>query len=339
MYLFTNENVFRGHPDRVCDQIGNALLDACLSQDPYSRCGIEVSGGKNKLFITGEVTSRAYFDVRKIARRVLKENGYNEKIEIIVNISEQSPDIAQGTREEDLGAGDNGIMYGYASAETDEYLPKAVVILKKFVSVYDILRKYNRCLYADGKCELTGVYDDDGTLLAVKRFTICYSNNEKKRDVWDKNLETIARRICEENQVECDEVVINPTGRFELCGFDADAGVLGRKIVADTYEGFGRVGGGTMNGKDPTKVDVSGAYYARKLAVDVLKNNHGLKWVEVQIAYCIGKKEPCNITIFTDKGILDTPYEYYAQGEPSSIIAALDLRRPDWERKAWYGHF
>lgn len=339
MYYFTNENVFRGHPDRVCDQIGNALLDACLEQDPKSRCGIEVTGGKGKLFITGEITSKANYDVRKIARRVLKANGYDDKIEIIVNLSKQSPDIAQGTKEEDLGAGDNGIMFGYACRDTEELLPLAVVILKKFVNAYDIMRKYNRCLYADGKCELTGAYDDNGKLLYVERFTICYANNERKRDVWDEILSTAAKRICEEAGVECRDVLINPTGRFEKCGFEADAGVLGRKIVCDTYQGFGRVGGGTMNGKDPTKVDVSGAYYAREVAKDVLKNNHDVNWCEVQISYAIGKKEPCNITIKTDRGILDTPDKYYAAGQPSIIISTLNLRKPDWERKAWYGHF
>ena len=175
MKLYSNEIVFRGHPDKVCDQISDALLDECLKQDKYSRCGIEVMGGKGKIFITGEVTTKANLDVSKITKRVLSDIGYNTDYEIVNNLGVQSSDIALGTNEEVMGAGDNGMMFGYACRDTKEYLPLSMVILQKLSEAYDELRKKDNRFLPDGKAQITGVYENN-KLVKIKTFTICYQN-------------------------------------------------------------------------------------------------------------------------------------------------------------------
>ena len=187
MKIFSNEIVFRGHPDKVCDQISDALLDAYLSGDKSSRCGIEVMGGKGKIFITGEVTSKAKVDVSKIVKRVLKDVGYTENFEIINNIGIQSPDIALGTNDKVHGAGDNGMMFGYACRDTKEYLPTSMVILQKLSMVYDKLRKKDSRFLPDGKAQITGYYENN-KLIKIKDFVICYQNTEKERNKTDEIL-------------------------------------------------------------------------------------------------------------------------------------------------------
>ena len=270
MKLYSNEIVFRGHPDKVCDQISDALLDAYISQDKHSRCGLETMGGKGKIFITGEVTSTANINVEDIVKRVLTDIGYSSDYEIINNLGVQSPDIALGTNDEVGGAGDNGMMFGYACNDTEEFLPTSMVILQKLSMKYDELRKEDKRFLSDGKAQITGYYENN-KLVKIKTFTICYQNTELEREKTDKILKDIATSIASEYGIEIEEFLINPTGKFEIGGFAGDAGLTGRKIVVDSYQSFANVGGGAFSGKDPTKVDRSGAYKAREIAKRILK--------------------------------------------------------------------
>ena len=338
MKYYSNEIVFRGHPDKVCDQISDALLDECLRQDKNSRCGIETAGGKGKIFITGEVTTKAKLDVEKIAKRVLKDVGYSTNYEIINNLGTQSPDIALGTNEEVGGAGDNGMMFGYACRDTKEFLPTAMVILQKLSREYDKLRKEDKRFLADGKAQITGLYENN-KLVKIKTFTICYQNTEKERNVTDSIIKDICNKICKEYDMTVDEYLINPTGKFEIGGFEGDAGLTGRKIVVDTYQSFAKVGGGAFSGKDPSKVDRSAAYKAREMAKEILNNNSDLQWVEVQLSYAIGKEEPLAIYIESDKGMIDAPKKYFDECKPRNIIKDLKLKTLSFEERARFGHF
>ena len=338
MKLYSNEIVFRGHPDKVCDQISDALLDECLKQDKYSRCGIEVMGGKGKIFITGEVTTKANLDVSKITKRVLSDIGYNTDYEIVNNLGVQSSDIALGTNEDVMGAGDNGMMFGYACRDTKEYLPLSMVILQKLSETYDELRKKDNRFLPDGKAQITGVYENN-KLIKIKTFTICYQNTELEREETDNILINIVNNLCKEYNIEVEEFLINPTGRFEIGGFAGDAGLTGRKIVVDSYQSFAPVGGGAFSGKDPTKVDRSGAYKAREIAKNILINNEEYNWCEVQLSYSIGIEEPMAIYIKTDKGELEPSKELYEECKPRNIINDLNLRNICYEEKAKFGHF
>ena len=352
MKLYSNEIVFRGHPDKVCDQISDALLDAFIQGDKFTRAGIETVGGKGKIFITGEVTSNTVVDVGAVAKRVLTDVGYNaDNYEIINNIGQQSSDIALGVdmslegkagtmdKEKAIGAGDQGMMFGYACDETQYYVPKAMVILQELSRTYDAMHKKNPDLfYADGKAQITGYYDDSFRLTKIKTFTISYQNSETNRELTDHLIKTAAEMICYKYKVEVEEFLINPTGKFFIGGFDGDAGLTGRKIVVDSYQSFASVGGGAFSGKDPTKVDRSGAYKARQLAIRALKE-HNLKWCEIQLSYAIGRAEPLAIYIDSDKGNLEVPKEWYSECTPANMIKDLKLRQPIYEETARFGHF
>lgn len=335
--LYSNEIVFRGHPDKVCDQISGALVDAYLEQDRNSRCGIECMGGKGKIFITGEVTSNAKVNVKKVVKRVLKDVGYRTNYKIIVNLSKQSSDIALGVDND--GAGDQGMMFGYACNDTLEKLPTAMVILKRLSKEYDVLRqKYPHIFYADGKAQITGYYDKDFKLIKIKDFVVSYQNSEVVRTFSDGSLKSHIENICKDYGIEVENYHFNPTGKFKIGGFDGDAGLTGRKIVVDAYQSFANVGGGTFNGKDPTKVDLSGAYKARQIAIRYLKR-YKLKWCEVQLSYAIGMKEPLAIYITSDKGELKPFVNLFIECEPKNIIKDLKLLDVCYEEKAKWGHF
>ena len=338
MKLYSNEIVFRGHPDKVCDQISDALLDECLKQDKYSRCGIEVMGGKGKIFITGEVTTKANLDVSKITKRVLSDIGYNTDYEIVNNLGVQSSDIALGTNEEVMGAGDNGMMFGYACRDTKKYLPLSMVILQKLSETYDELRKKDNRFLPDGKAQITGVYENN-KLVKIKTFTICYQNTELEREETDNILINIVNNLCKEYNIEVEEFLINPTGRFEIGGFAGDAGLTGRKIVVDSYQSFAPVGGGAFSGKDPTKVDRSGAYKAREIAKKIVIENKNISWCEVQLSYAIGIEKPLAIYIKTNIGDLSVSKELYEECKLINIINDLNLRKISYEQKAKFGHF
>lgn len=338
MKFYSNEIVFRGHPDKVCDQISDALLDAYLKGDKNSRCGIEVAGGKGKIFITGEVTSKVKVDIPKVVKRVLKDVGYSTNYEIIDNIGKQSFDIALGTNEKVGGAGDNGMMFGYACKDTSNYLPTAMVILQEFSKAYDELRKNDARFLPDGKAQITGIYNQN-KLISIKTFTICYQNTEEDREETDKILQTICDKICAKYNVKVQEYLINPTGKFLIGGFDGDAGLTGRKIVVDSYQSFANVGGGAFSGKDPTKVDRSGAYKARQIAKQIVRENENIEWCEVQLSYAIGKEDPLAIYIQTDKGDFETCKSMYEECKLKNIIQDLNLKNICYEEKARFGHF
>ena len=338
MKLYSNEIVFRGHPDKVCDQISDALLDEYLKGDKHSRCGIEVCGGKKKIFITGEVTSKSKVNVEKVVKKVLLDVGYSTNYEIINNLGIQSPDIALGTNDIVAGAGDQGQMFGFACDETTNYLPLSMIILQLLSIKYDKLRKKDKRFKSDGKAQITGYYDENMHLYRIKTFTISYQNTEVERDITDKIIKDLVIDICNGFDIEVEEFLINPTGRFEIGGFDGDAGLTGRKILVDNYHSFSKVGGGAFSGKDPTKVDRSGAYKARLIAVDFLKKYH-LKWCSVQICYAIGLDKPLSISIDSNIGIINVSDSLYEECTPKNIIKDLDLLNKCYYDTAKYGHF
>lgn len=338
MKLYSNEIVFRGHPDKVCDQLSDALLDAYLKDDEHSRCAIEVMGGKGKIFITGEVTSAAKIDISSIVNKVLKDIGYQENYEIINNLGEQSRDIALGTNDDVGGAGDQGMMFGYACNDTEELLPTAMVILQKLSKWYDEEQKNNSHLYPDGKAQITGYYDENMKLQKIKYFTISYQNDEQNRQETDELIKNKCREICNAYNVEVEKFLINPTGKFLIGGFAGDAGLTGRKIVVDSYQSFAKVGGGAFSGKDPSKVDRSAAYKARELAKRYLKK-YNLEWCTVQLSYAIGITHPLAIYIDSNKGNIEVENSLYEECTPKNIIKDLDLYHTSYEEKARFGHF
>ena len=338
MKLYSNEIVFRGHPDKVCDQISDAILDECLRQDPNSRCGIETVGGKKKIFITGEITTAATIDVQAITKRVLEEVGYSTDYEIIDNIGKQSPDIALGTNDEINGAGDNGMMFGYACNDTEQMLPTAMVILQQLSKMYDELRKLDKRFLPDGKAQITGMYSKNMKLEYIKTFTICYQNTEKERKLTDEIIKNMCCEIAKQYKIKIGEFLINPTGKFEIGGFEGDAGLTGRKIVVDQYQSFANVGGGAFSGKDPTKVDRSGAYKAREIAKVCLRE-FKLQWCEVQLSYAIGLEKPLAIYIDSDKGDIKPSPELYEECKLKNIIKDLDLKNNFYELTDRFGHF
>ena len=337
MKLYSNEIVFRGHPDKVCDQISDAILDAYLKEDENSRCAIEVMGGKGKIFITGEVTSQAKVNIEEIVKRVLRDIGYSDDYEIVNNLGLQSKDIALGTNDKVGGAGDQGMMFGFACNDTEELLPTAMVILQKLSKWYDEKRKECPYLYPDGKAQITGYYDDR-KLQKIKYFTISYQNDEMHREQTDKMIKNKCREICDEYDIEIEEFLINPTGKFLIGGFEGDSGLTGRKIVVDTYQSFAKVGGGAFSGKDPTKVDRTGAYKARELAKRYLKK-YNLKWCSVQLSYAIGLTHPLAINITSDEGNIEVDASIYQECTLKNMINDLNLRNISYEEKARFGHF
>ncbi len=338
MKLYSNEIVFRGHPDKVCDQISDALLDEYLKGDNLSRCGIEVCGGKGKIFITGEVSSKTKVNVKDVVLKVLKDVGYDTNYEIINNLGVQSSDIALGTNNKVKGAGDQGMMYGFATNETNKYLPLSMIILQELSMEYDKLRKKDSRFKSDGKAQITGYFTDEERLLKIKTFTISYQNTEEDRKSTDKIIKELALNICNKYDIKIEKFLINPTGRFKIGGFLGDAGLTGRKILVDNYESFSKVGGGAFSGKDPSKVDRSAAYKARLIAVNYLKK-FNLSWCEVQISYAIGKRRPLSISIDSNKGNIEPDKKLYIECEPENIINDLDLLNECYYERSKFGHF
>ena len=339
MSFYSNEITFKGHPDKVCDQISDALLDAYLAQDQNSRCGIEVVGGKGKIFVTGEVTSKAKVDVEFIVKSVLSDVGYSTDYEIINNIGIQSPDIAQGV---DIGgAGDQGMMCGYACKDTRNYVPTAMAILQDLSKFYARLVKYNDDFLPDGKAQITGFYDENNKLKYIKDFVISYQNKEINREETDKILIDYCKSLCSEYGVEVKQYHINPTGKFLIGGFDGDAGLTGRKLCVDNYHSFAPIGAGALSGKDCTKVDRSAAYKARQIAIEYLNLRPDIYWCEVQLSYAIGMDKPLGIYIKTDKGVIEAPDCLYDECTPMRIIEDLHLKDGTFKYydTAKFGHF
>ncbi|MCL5017274.1 MAG: methionine adenosyltransferase [Patescibacteria group bacterium] len=330
---YTVESVTSGHPDKVCDQISDAILDECLRRDPFSRVAVESFGGHGLLVIGGEITSKADVDFEKIAKKIYRDIGYTDDIKVVVNVVRQSPDIAMGVNVG--GAGDQGIMYGYATNETPEYLPGGVVLVHKLTKKLENLRKKGEIswLGPDGKSQVT---IEDGKIRSI---LISTQHDEKifQEEIKKSLIERLIKPII--GSLDGVEILINPTGKFVLGGFDADTGLTGRKIMVDTYGGSIPQGGGCFSGKDATKVDRSAAYMCRFVAKNLVAQKRAKKCL-VSVAYAIGRSEPLMIEAVNEKGedlsdIVKKNFDF----RPAAIIERLGLRKPIFLQTASYGHF
>jgi len=360
--LLTSESVTEGHPDKIADQISDAILDEALRQDPYSRVAVETLLTRGLVVIAGEMTTRAYIDVQSIARKVIRDIGYTdatygldaETCGIQVSIQEQSPDIALGVsayrkeRPETVGAGDQGIMYGYATDETRELMPLPIVLAHKLTRRLAEVRKKRVMPYLrpDGKSQVTVEYENGKvgrvhTVLIACQHAPDIEHAKIKRDVFRNVVSAVVPKKLLDIKTK---ILVNPTGRFVIGGPAGDTGLTGRKIIVDTYGGVGSHGGGAFSGKDPTKVDRSASYAARWVAKNIVAAGLARK-AEVQIAYAIGIPEPLAVHINTyETGMLpDHDIQKIALKvfdlRPGMIIKHLGLRRPIFRRVAAYGHF
>lgn len=331
---YTVESVTSGHPDKICDQISDAVLDECLKQDPKSRVAIETLGGHGVLVIGGEITSNAEVNLEEIARQVYQDVGYQDELKVITNVVKQSPDIAQGVNPG--GAGDQGIMYGYATNETSEFLPQAVVLVNKLAANLEKLRKNNKnfsWLGPDGKTQITVENGRIKTVLVSCQHDESVSQEQIRKAVIKYLIGPVIGNISGF------EILVNPTGKFVQGGFMADTGLTGRKIMIDTYGGLAPHGGGCFSGKDPTKVDRSGAYMARFAAKNIVANGLAKKCL-VAVAYAIGRAGPLMIEAVNEKGeslkkIIEKNFDF----RPQAVIKRLGLQRPIYQQTAVYGHF
>ncbi len=358
--LITSESVTEGHPDKVCDQISDAILDNLIVQDPYSRVAVETLVTTGSVHVAGEITTNGFADIQGIVRRVLKEIGYTnpefgidcEDAGVWISVHGQSADISQGVSEgeglnKEQGAGDQGMMYGYASSETDELMPLPIVLAHKLTRRLAEVRKSNiiNGLGPDGKSQVTIEYEDEKpvrieAIVIAQQHINSISEVELKQEI----LEKVIKPICGEMMDDQTKVHINATGKFVIGGPEGDTGLTGRKIIVDTYGGVGRHGGGAFSGKDPSKVDRSGAYAARYIAKNIVAAGLAER-CEVQLSYAIGVAEPTGINIDcfgTNKIPEEKISELVRQNfplKPADILNQLDLRKPIYQKTASYGHF
>jgi len=353
-HLFTSESVTEGHPDKLCDQVSDAVLDAILTKDPAARVACEVMASKGLLLVTGEITTDCYVDIQQIARDTVRRIGYTgsrfgfdaESIAVLASVGNQSPDIALGV--DKLGAGDQGMVFGYACDETEDYMPLPIHLAHKLTRRLTEVRKSGTLPYLgpDGKAQVTVEYQDGKP---IRTNTIVISAQHSA----DVDLITIRHDILEGVIFETippalldadTKMFINPTGRFVTGGPEGDAGLTGRKIIVDTYGGFVRHGGGAFSGKDPTKVDRSAAYAARYIAKNLVAAGLANK-LELQVSYAIGVAEPVSLHVDTfgtgklsDAVILEIIKQHFDL-RPAAIIERLELQRPIYLQTAAYGHF
>jgi len=346
--IITSESVNIGHPDKTCDVIADAFLDEALRQDPNSQMAVECAIKNNKLFIYGEATTKAKIDYDAIANKLLKFIGYKEDFEIIKEISEQSPDINQAVVKDELCANDQGMVYGYATNETEEYMPLPIVVAHYTMTIYEVLRRHFSGFYADAKCQVSVEYDDDKPV-KITTILISVSHDEKFSHEFVKHMINEGVIVFVLNKFkkfakDTIEIIINPSGKFTIWGAYGDSGCVGRKIVVDTYGGVGRVGGGCFSSKNATKVDRSGAYYARYVAKNIVAKDLADR-CEIQVSYGIGLSKPLSLYIDcfgTNKVKIDQIYDYVNSNfdfSPHNIINELQLLQPIYESTACYGHF
>lgn len=354
-FLFTSESVTEGHPDKIADQISDAILDACLEQDPYSRVACETLTATGLVVIAGEITTKAYVDFQSLVRGVVASIGYDNALygfdsntcAVISSINKQSGDIAQGV--DTGGAGDQGMMFGYATNENEDYMPTPIALAHKLAQRLTEVRKSGLLVYLrpDGKSQVTVEYDENNKPLRVDAVVISsqhaetVSNEQLHADILKHVIQyVIPAKLLDENT----KYHINPTGRFVIGGPMGDTGLTGRKIIVDTYGGMGRHGGGAFSGKDPTKVDRSAAYMARYIAKNIVVAGLAER-CEVQLAYAIGVADPVSVLVETfgtgavDSKKLQQLVRANFSLTPKGIIESLNLRRPIYRQTAAYGHF
>ncbi len=354
-FLFTSESVTEGHPDKIADQISDSILDACLEQDPYSRVACETLTATGLVVIAGEITTKAYVDFQSLVRGTVAAIGYDNALygfdsntcAVISTINKQSGDIAMGV--DTGGAGDQGMMFGYASNETEELMPLAISLAHKLTFRLSEVRKNGQLSYLrpDGKSQVTVEYDAQGKPVRIDAVVIStqhaenVSNEQLRGDILKHVIQAVlpAHLLDEDTKYH-----INPTGRFVIGGPMGDTGLTGRKIIVDTYGGMGRHGGGAFSGKDPTKVDRSAAYMARHIAKNIVAAGLADR-CEVQLAYAIGVAEPVSVLVDTfgtgkvENRKLEELVRKNFKLTPKGIIESLDLRRPIYKKTAAYGHF
>jgi len=357
-YLFTSESVTEGHPDKVCDQISDAILDEFLKQDPESRVAVETLTTTGIVVVAGEVTSRAKFDVQDVVRKTLREIGYDDpqfgfdadSCSVLVSLHSQSPDISQGvssTENKEQGAGDQGLMFGYATNETEEMMPMPIMLAHKLTKKLAEVRKNKSLPWVrpDGKSQVTVEYEDGKpkkleTIVIATQHSPEISNEQIKKEI----IEKVVKPVCGKYWHDKIKVHVNPTGRFVIGGPPGDAGLTGRKIIVDTYGGMGRHGGGAFSGKDPSKVDRSACYMCRYIAKNIVAAGLAER-CEVQVAYAIGVAEPVSLMVSTfDTGKIpeeqiENIVRKHFDMRPAAIISQLQLKRPIYRKTAAYGHF
>jgi len=344
--LFTSEAVSIGHPDHLCDKISDSILDACLEQDEKSRVACETLAKDNNIVLAGEITTTAKIDVEKIVKNTVKEIGYTYDPKVINLLSKQSPDIAQGV---DIGgAGDQGIMFGYANSETPEYMPLAITMAHDLVRIATALRKNGnfKCAGPDMKSQVTLDYTEkNNTKIDTILMSIQHSENYNEQEFKDFIKNEIMYKVAEKYNLNKDfRILINPTGKFVIGGPEGDAGLTGRKIIVDTYGGYAPHGGGAFSGKDPTKVDRSAAYVARYLAKNIVASGIAKECL-IQLSYAIGVREPISIhldckgtNVVPEEKIIETIYDEFDLS-PNGIIEKLDLRKTIYSNTCNGGHF
>lgn len=360
-FLFTSESVAIGHPDKIADQISDAILDACLREDPYSRVACETLVATGLVVIAGEITSKAHVEYEKIARDVIKDIGYNDPLlgfdyrscGVMTSIHQQSSDISLGVDEntsqyKEIGAGDQGLMFGFACDETPELMPLPIILAHKIVRELRRLRESNELSYLrpDAKTQVTVEYNEDHVPVHIHTIVISTQHSEDvDQGTIFADMKKLAYRMCPKHLVNEETLFyINPTGRFVIGGPMGDCGLTGRKIIVDSYGGMGRHGGGAFSGKDPTKVDRSACYAARYAAKNIVAAKLARR-CEVQVSYAIGVPYPISIKVDTfgtgkvSENLLSYVIPLVFPLSPRGIIEMLDLRRPIYQKTAFGGHF
>ncbi len=358
--IFTSESVTEGHPDKICDQISDAILDAMLEKDKFSRVACETLATTGLIMVAGEVTTNAYVDIDTVVRQTVDEIGYNrakmgfdaETCGVMVSLKAQSPDIAQGVDnsfdEKSIGAGDQGMMFGFACDETEDYMPMPIYLAHKLTKQLTKVRKDGTLVYLrpDGKAQVSVEYIGEKvsrvkTVVVSSQHSPSVSHEQLVREIKEHVINKVIPAELLDDETE---YFINPTGRFVIGGPQGDCGLTGRKIIVDTYGGYASHGGGAFSGKDPTKVDRSGAYMARYIAKNIVGAGIAKK-CEIEIAYAIGVSKPVSILVNTHESgvIADAEIEKliseHFDCRPASIIEHFDLRRPIYKQTAAYGHF